>query len=133
MLYSTYCDTPLDDVMVIVEADSREAAKAKIRAGVALIVGCEASDVEFYNLHDETECPETVLHYQTAWGGPYGVGEMRASGWASNPLLLLPDDARQAALKRWQAAMADKCIYEARKRADSLESEALGVGPRVIF
>lgn len=81
--YSAFCESPLDDNAVYVEAADRSKARAKIKAAVSLITGCSADDVEIYNLYDEFEQPETVLHFETAWGGPITIGDSRACGWAT--------------------------------------------------
>ena len=115
MKYAGYCEHPLNDVGVLVEANNRAEAADKIRQGVALVAGCKPEEVEYYNLNSEEEEPNTVLHYQTAWGGKHGVGENRAAGWMTDPLILFGDKERGPALQRWAEAMRLKATYDARK------------------
>lgn len=113
--YSAHCEHPLDDNTVYVDAADRSKASAKIKAAVSLITSCAVDDVEIYNLHDEFEQPETVLHFETAWGGPDTIGDTRACGWVTNPLILFGDEERAAAYARWNVAMQNRAELETRK------------------
>lgn len=113
--YCAHCEHPLDDTTIFVEAESSHSAAQKIRAAVAIISNCDADTVEIYNLHDEYEQPETVLDYETAWGGEHSIGETRASGWVNNPLILFGDEERALAYGRWYKAMQQQAAFEAQK------------------
>jgi len=115
MKYAIICDYPLNDKIVIVEADSRDEALAKTKFSISLISKCEPEEVSLYNCCDELSKPSLVLYFETGHGGPINVNERNACDWETNPLILLNDLERDAAYQRYYQAMQDRAEYLAQK------------------
>lgn len=121
MKYATVCDYPLNDKIVIIEANSRDEALAKTKFSVSLISQCEPEEVSLYNCCDELTKPSLVLYYETGHGGSIEVNERNACDWETNPLILLGDSERDAAYQRYYRAMQDRADYLAQKTIQDIK------------
>jgi hypothetical protein len=123
MKYAAYCEHPLDDKLVLVEASGYEEAKEKIIQLVSLVSGCPQEEVMIYNCYDENEKPEMVLHFETGFGGEIKINDRRTNSWATNPLILLGDKERKAAYQRFYQAMQDKATYDAELALNAVKNK----------
>jgi hypothetical protein len=117
MKFGGFCDFPLDDRLVLVEASTKAEARQKIKALVSAIEGCSIDQVSLYNCFSELENPQLVLSFESGHCGH------KAIAWEDNPLILFSDENRKAAYHRYYLAMEDKAAFEAERALSSLKNK----------
>ena len=75
-------DTSQNVLFIWLEAPHKDAARQKIKTGLAKLLNCKADDIEYYNLVSEFEAPDAVNNKVTGWRGKDPIA------WDENPITL---------------------------------------------